>query len=690
MEKGICCITEYSNGKDKPGESKTVNATNFSRFFDTTNYSYEDFVKDILKAKQVVMEERLHSNQNKSEATLAIDHIINGGEDTRTKNVKLFTSYKFRNKYTAADDDFIFNRVYKDKDKNLYLNLKDKLYQIQIKKGTERELLGNTLDDDTQFWPAFFSQFNSEFDKWAKITYQTIESFDWDNEPISLEEKLMSAGVPRIFLECLSININQIGIDEPTGKGDTTKKKWYYGSCAIVPDNGKDSTWSMEDQIQVMSKRLLLPIDVSRTKTIPTFTNDDNEIAVKHLKCPIAFKHSSEPKLPSEWELFFGNGRFYDEKMDKLKIAHFIHCVLNAKFTGRQVLVVGGQGNDGKGVFLNILTDLIGEDYVSNMAVSDFSPEDRFGMVKAFNKKLLYLSDCKSVSNLFNQDKFKAISGGDMITLEKKNLNPINWKPQGLCVAIATNNTFYVNDEHGRTRAMPVVFRKNFEEKNIIPKGEMINRLLSQKDEFIQWCVDYRQWMIEQYPNVINGETLLMCTDEDLATLNTQDFDAFTLFKNMCEKQKLGDRKFCNWNARSEEEEELQDMADTTWDKHLPFYINEIKLINGTTGENIFSLKDLMLKINLAITPHRDNLEPAKIDNPELGNDIELLFGKRKISMTNKDPIRESIEKWIKNNPKYNMQHYRDTNYLVNGNRHTGYVSIIPVANLTTSTDIQW
>ena len=82
---------------------------------------------------------------------------------------------------------------------NLYIDLDHKLYNLMIKKGTERELLGNSLDDETQFWPSFFRTFNSDFDKWAKLTYQTIESFDWDNEPMSLEEKLMNAGVPRIF-----------------------------------------------------------------------------------------------------------------------------------------------------------------------------------------------------------------------------------------------------------------------------------------------------------------------------------------------------------------------------------------------------------------------------------------------------------------------------------------------------------
>lgn len=675
LDKGVMCITEYSNGNDKPGESKTVNASNFSRFFNTTDYTWETFVKDIMAAKKVVLEERLHSNQNKSEATLAIDHIINGGEDTRTKNVKLFTSYKFRNKYTEQDDYFVFNRVFKDKDLNLYINLNNKLYNLMIKKGTERELLGNSLDDETQFWPSFFKQFNADFDNWAKLTYQTIESFDWDNEPVSLEEKLMSAGVPRTFLECISININQIGIDEPTGKGDTTKRKWYYGSCSIVPDNGKDSTWSLEDQIQVLSKRLILPVDVSRTKTIPTFSNDENEVAVKHIKLPVAFKHTEEPKLPKQWEMFFGNGRFYDEKMDKLKIAHFIYCVLNAKFTGRQVLVVGGQGNDGKGVFLNILTDLIGEDYVSNMAVSDFTPDDRFGMVKAFNKKLLYLSDCKSVSKLFSEDKFKALSGGDMITLEKKNLNPINWKPQGLCVAVATNNSFYVNDEHGRTRAMPIVFRKNFDEKDIIPKGEMINRLLSEKDEFIQWCVDYRQWMFEQYPQLLNGEALLMCTDEDLVKLKG-DYDAFTLFKTMCEKQKLGDRKFCNWNARTEEEEEIQIMAEETWEEHLTSYINKISIRNKDDNELVFKFRDLIAIINKEITPYRLPGEPETIDNENLSKDIEMFFRQKKVSMTNKDDARESIEKWLNSNTKYDMSHYRDTNYKVNGKRKTGFIII--------------
>jgi len=629
-------------------------------------------------AKKVVLEERLHANQNKSEATLAIDHIINGGDDTRTKNVKLFTSYKFRNKYTSADDSFIFNRMYKDKDKNLYVNLCDKLYQIQIKKGTERELLGNTLDDETQFWPAFFKQFNNDFDSWAKLTYQTIEGFDWDNEPVSLEEKLMNAGVPRIFLECLSININQIGIDEPTGNGNTTKKKWYYGSCAIVPDNGKDSTWSLEDQIQVLSKRLLLPVDISRTKTIPTFSNDDKEIAVKHLTLPIAFKQTNEPKLPSEWERFFGNGRFYDEKMDKLKIAHFIHCVLNAKFTGRQVLVIGGQGNDGKGVFLNILNDLIGEEYVSNMAVSDFTPEDRFGLVKAFNKKLLYLSDCKSVSGLFNSDKFKALSGGDMITLEKKNLNPINWKPQGLCVAIATNNSFYVNDEHGRTRAMPVVFKKNFNEKDIIPKGEMISRLLSQKKEFIQWCVDYRQWMIEQYPQILNGEALLMCTDDDLEKLNS-DYDAFTLFKNMCEKQKLGDRKFCNWNAYSEEEEATQEYVNNLFDEHLPSIIENHSIKNASDNYRVFKITDILEAINDIIEVNFDPDKKTKISaNEPLRKGLFQLYEVTKVTCNNKCPVKNAILKWLQTKDEYITSYYNDTHYNLNGKRTRGCILVKP------------
>ena len=273
-----------------------------------------------------------------------------------------------------------------------------------------------------------------------------------------------------------------------------------------------------------------------------------------------------------------------------------------------------------------------------------------------------------------------------MIPLEKKNLNPINWKPQGLCVAIATNNSFYVNDEHGRTRAMPIVFKKNFEEKNIIPKGEMINRLLSEKDEFIQWCVDYRQWMFERYPQLLNGEALLMCTDEDLEKLNG-DYDAFSLFKNMCEKQKLGDRKFCNWNARTDEEEEIQSMANNTWETHLPNLIKDITMFSK--GKKVFTIKALINRINreLEIDFNFDS-HKREPHNADLANDIKLYFDTNFVSYASKDRCRMSIIKWLEENEEYDTSEMRNENYTINGKRMRGVVIVNEIEETLTPEEL--
>ena len=207
-------------------------------------------------------------------------------------------------------------------------------------------------------------------------------------------------------------------------------------------------------------------------------------------------------------------------------------------------------------------------------------------------------------------------------------------------------------------------------------KGEMINRLLSEREKFIQWCVDYRQWMFEQYPQLLNGEALLMCTDEDLDKLS-DEYDAFTLFKNMCEKQKLGDRKFCNWNAHTEEEEEIQSMADNTWDKYLIPIIDRITMKNDN-GDRIFTMKSLINSINEDIELKYDSdTKTKKADNEGLCSDIKLYFDTNFITFASKDKCRCSIIKWLEEkNSLYDSSKLKDEHYKVMGKRTRGVIIV--------------
>lgn len=557
---GYALIISHENGKDGKLVYEKVQQSNFGRFF-VSSFTWDAFVGLIIEAANEAKKLKLDNEINSSVASRMLDAIKNDGDQFRTKVVQLFTQSKFKNKYTKGDDDFLFNHLYRDKTNNLYFEINGELHALRIKERTETELLGNMLDDEYQFWPAFFEKYGKDIDVWTNEIRKEIESWSSLESDISIEEAILSTNiVPRTFLEMLRLEIDQRGV--------ITEKqvKWYYNGCRVMLDNGSHSSWTMSNMIEKFSKSLLVGVNINRVKTIPLFSNDDNELAIKHLPRPVARLQQDIPALPKHWSKFLDDNRFFDPQMDRLKIAHFIDNVINAKYSGRQVLVIGGEGDDGKGVFMNILNEIIGNDYCADVDPSDFSQEDRFGLAKAFNKKLLVMSDCKKVSTLFGTDKFKKVTGGDKLTLERKNQNPFGYQPIGLCVAMATNHNFYVNGEHGRTRVLPLVFRKNFTRSTQIEKNELVQLLLSEKRDFLQWCVDYKLYYQTNRPGLFTANSLNLCTDEDIEKLADKDADIFKLFQTMCEKQQLNGRKFVNWNEKTAEDEENEQEENEVFD----------------------------------------------------------------------------------------------------------------------------
>jgi len=466
----------------------------------------------------------------------------------------------------------LFDHLRRDSSNNLYFEIDGSLIPLRIKLNSERELLANTLDADEQLWPKFMAKYQEKFAQWNKTIKTIIETWTSDSD-MSPEQMLLADGtVPRTFLEMLKLTVRYKGVE------GEKKTNWVYDGVEIALDNyGAGSTWKYQNIIKTMSQHLLDSVDISRVKKIELFSNDKNELAIKHIEYPTPMLREEMPKLPKTWAMFLNNDRFYDPLMDKLKIAHFIDNTLNANYCGRQVMVIGGEGEDGKGTFLEILNDIVGLDYVAQMQPADFAPEDRFGLQKVFNKKLITLTDCRSVSKLFAADKFKGLTGGDTLTLERKNQNSFSYSPKGICVAIATNNSFFVNSEHGKSRAMPLVFKKNYTRKTAIEKHTMVQLLLAEKKDFLQWAVDYKLYMTEHYPGLIQANALNLCSDEDMTKLADDNADVFELFKNMCEKQLLCGHKFCNWNEKTYEEEADDQEDEEVFQKFIDTYFDITK-----------------------------------------------------------------------------------------------------------------
>ena len=90
----------------------------------------------------------------------------------------------------------------------------------------------------------------------------------------------------------------------------------------------------------------------------------------------------------------------------------------------QKAIMLVGDGSNGKSVYLNLLTHLIGRDNVSHLSLHDLA-SNRFAPASLIGKLANICADIPS-SKLMNTSMFKAITGGDRLMAERKyeNLRP--------------------------------------------------------------------------------------------------------------------------------------------------------------------------------------------------------------------------------------------------------------------------
>lgn len=580
-------MLEYVNGQNGKAEWREINQQNFARFFDTNTYSYSDLLNDLKNGVSLIVSEYVKESQSKTEASMAIESANDSDVQYRTKTFNLFSTGQFSNQYTQSDKEFIYNRIFRDDSNNFYFQLEGQLWPLDFKNNTERTVQGNGMNNETNFWPAFFRTFSAQIEAWNNIIVTSLVTYDPANIGKSVEAYLMDQGVPRTYMECLLIARTERGEVTVNEKGSHSIS-WYPEKIDIQLDTGTSNhSWTYSNQVTVFSKTLFQSIDADRVKLIPTFTNGD-EVAVKHLPAVLPNKCDTVPKLPKTWNMFLGGDRFFDPVMDKMKIACFVHNTYKANYSGRQVLVIGGEGDDGKGTFIKVLEDIVGPKYAVTCKPKNFDGQDRFGLTKIFNKKLVILPDCKQVSALFGYDDFKSLTGGDSMDLDRKYASSIKYSPKGMTVAVCTNNPFYILGEHGKSRVLPVIFRKNFKWNTFIEKDEMVARLLSEKREFLQWCEDYRMFINSKCKGtLLKGDRLRICADADLEAFSKENWDCddapnieYTYFKNACKNQTLKGSIFCSWNQRLEEDAaKVEDIEEVLTMTVSGFFSDKEKLL---------------------------------------------------------------------------------------------------------------
>lgn len=121
----------------------------------------------------------------------------------------------------------------------------------------------------------------------------------------------------------------------------------------------------------------------------------------------------------------------------------WVGYILTAETRAQKALILYGLGKNGKGIFIDIISELIGQENISSIPMNELSRP--FSRVCIYGKLANISNENEFNGASLNTQYFKAIVGEDIITAEQKNQPVIQFKPTARMV-FSTNNLPHTND----------------------------------------------------------------------------------------------------------------------------------------------------------------------------------------------------------------------------------------------------
>ena len=194
----------------------------------------------------------------------------------------------------------------------------------------------------------------------------------------------------------------------------------------------------------------LLQTDLGNTVPANKLNDDSNIInfqnGLLHLDDMQLTEHSpdvySTIQLPCEWtpsptsspifDSFLSTLSNENEEMKKLLTEYIGYAVSNVPgYLTKKALFLYGPGNTGKSQYLALLEKLVGGDNYCSITLQAL--EMRFGTASLFGKRVAGAADMGSAS-IRELEKFKSITGGDIIDFEFKGKDKFNARYNGLLI----------------------------------------------------------------------------------------------------------------------------------------------------------------------------------------------------------------------------------------------------------------
>ena len=163
------------------------------------------------------------------------------------------------------------------------------------------------------------------------------------------------------------------------------------------------------------------------------------------------------------------------------------YCLSNIRSI-KKAFILLGPPNTGKSTFLKLLEGLIGQDFYSNVSLSELN--DKFKLHLIHNKRLNTCGEIgeKTISRL---DVLKKLTGGDALLAEKKGEDAFSFYNTA-CLVFSGNMLPHLgSDDAGKafnSRFIIIPFTASLDSHNINPN--LLESLLEEKDYIVSWAID--------------------------------------------------------------------------------------------------------------------------------------------------------------------------------------------------------
>jgi hypothetical protein len=204
------------------------------------------------------------------------------------------------------------------------------------------------------------------------------------------------------------------------------------------------------------------------------------------------------------------------------------------------VVYLHGKGGNGKSSFVSMLEAIV------QYSSANYTKNQQFGMSYVYGKSLILHNENDSETYLLQQPMLKAITGSDLIQIEKKGETPFGARIRGLMI-VTSNNPPIIIGSDDEVRRLRYFFTEELviDEDNILGTDEATKRYLEKPDVFINYCRQcYDELktksgeLIRNYPEF--DEVIKSLRNDELQTNFDKVFNAIFTTKKLFELNPKG------------------------------------------------------------------------------------------------------------------------------------------------------